>query len=99
MTFEEISENLKGWATERNILQKENGFKQLLKLSEEKGELCSSYLKGDSEGTIDGIGDCLVVLTIFCHQNNLNPVDCLESAWNEIKDRKGKTENGVFIKN
>jgi len=25
--------------------------------------------------------------------------DCLELAWNEIKDRKGKTINGTFIKN
>ena len=24
--------------------------------------------------------------------------DCLNSAWNEIKDRKGKTVNGTFIK-
>jgi hypothetical protein len=22
----------------------------------------------------------------------------LESAWNEIKDRKGKTQNGIFVK-
>jgi len=24
--------------------------------------------------------------------------ECLEAAWNEIKDRKGKTEGGVFIR-
>ncbi|HEY8399827.1 MAG TPA: MazG-like family protein [Cytophagaceae bacterium] len=32
--------------------------------------------------------------------NNLGhtPKECLEVAWNEIKDRKGKTINGNFIK-
>lgn len=29
----------------------------------------------------------------------LNLNDCLLAAWNEIKDRKGKTINGTFIKN
>jgi NTP pyrophosphatase (non-canonical NTP hydrolase) len=29
---------------------------------------------------------------------DLDLVDCLEVAYNEIKDRQGKTENGTFIK-
>jgi hypothetical protein len=28
----------------------------------------------------------------------LEPKDCLQAAWDEIKDRKGKTVNGVFVK-
>lgn len=31
-------------------------------------------------------------------RHNLTLIECVEAAWNEIKDRKGKTENGVFIK-
>jgi hypothetical protein len=34
-------------------------------------------------------------LTMQC---GLTPQEALNSAWNEIKDRKGKTTNGVFIK-
>lgn len=29
---------------------------------------------------------------------DLSLEECLESAWNEIKDRTGKTVNGIFIK-
>ena len=34
-----------------------------------------------------------------CSKLNLNIVECVEFAWNEIKDRTGVTKNGVFIKN
>jgi len=34
----------------------------------------------------------------ICNKLNLNLVECVQYAWNEIKDRKGKTEGGVFIK-
>ena len=34
----------------------------------------------------------------LCNRLDLNIVDCVSQAWNEIKDRKGKTENGVFLK-
>ena len=34
-----------------------------------------------------------------CKRLDLNILDCVEFAWNEIKDRKGKTINGTFIKN
>ena len=97
-SFNEINEALYGWAKDRNIISPNNSSKQLIKLGEEVGELCSAHLKGDKEKEIDSIGDVLVVLAIYCHQNNLTIVDCFNSAWNEIKDRKGRTENGTFIK-
>ncbi len=34
----------------------------------------------------------------ICKRLDLDIVTCVSLAWNEIKDRKGKTENGVFIK-
>ena len=34
----------------------------------------------------------------LCKRLNLNILDCVSSAWNEIKDRKGRTEGGVFLK-
>ena len=43
-------------------------------------------------------GDSFVTLIILSMQLGLHPSECLEAAWNEIKDRKGKTKNGVFIK-
>ena len=44
------------------------------------------------------VGDVFVTLIILCEQLNMDPVDCLARAYEKIKDRKGKTINGVFIK-
>ena len=38
------------------------------------------------------------VLLELCKRFNLNIVDCVSSAWNEIKDRKGRTLNNIFYK-
>lgn len=86
------------WANERGLIKEENAPKQLLKLTEEVGELADAFLKGDPYETIDAIGDIQVVLIILCEQLNINYTQALESAYNEIKERKGKTVNGTFIK-
>lgn len=41
-----------------------------------------------------------VVLSIkrYAESQDLDIVECLEAAYNDIKDRKGKTVDGVFIK-
>lgn len=44
------------------------------------------------------MGDIFVTLIILCDQLNLDPIECLDSAFNKIKDRKGKTINGTFVK-
>lgn len=44
------------------------------------------------------MGDILVTLIILCDQLSLDPVECLFKAYEKIKDRKGKTINGTFIK-
>ena len=86
------------WAIERGLVERENANKQMLKVMEEVGELASAIAKNKEEDTIDAIGDVLVTLIILSAQLELNPWDCLETAYNEIKGRKGKLVNGVFIK-
>lgn len=44
------------------------------------------------------MGDIFVTLIILCDQLVLDPVDCLDRAYEKIKDRKGETINGVFVK-
>lgn len=46
----------------------------------------------------DAIGDMFVVLTIMAAQNNMMIEGCIERAWREIKDRKGKMLDGIFLK-
>ena len=86
------------WAKERGILIPDNATKQMLKLSEEVGELAGAIAKGNETDQIDAIGDIQVVLIILSEQLGIKYKEALESAYNVIKNRTGKTINGVFIK-
>ena len=55
-------------------------------------------IKGNTPLVIDSIGDMYVVLTILSMQLNVDIEDCIRSAYEQIKDRKGKIVNGVFVK-
>ncbi len=84
------------WAKLRYLTKSDKKAQQMLKLTEEVGELASDIARGNNPK--DSIGDCVVVLTILAAQCNLDIVDCIYHAYDEIKDRKGTTKNGVFIK-
>lgn len=86
------------WAHQRNLVKRENANKQMLKVMEEVGELASAVAKDNEDATVDAIGDVLVTIIILSAQLELSPWYCLESAYEEIKNRKGKTVDGVFIK-
>ena len=55
-------------------------------------------LKNNTSEQIDAIGDIQVVLIILSRQLGINYKEALESAYNVIKSRTGKTINGTFIK-
>lgn len=93
----ELINKVEQWATGRN-LHNANPRDQMLKLGEEHGELCAALARGDEWATADAIGDMCVVLTILSMQLGLSVEACLESAYEEIKDRRGEMRNGVFIK-
>lgn len=90
-------EAIEGWAKERG-LDKSDSSKQLIKLVEEIGELSEAHNKGWRDKQIDSLGDIFVVLTIYALQNGLHLDDCVKEAYNTIKNRTGKTKDGVFIK-
>jgi|SRR6056300_1671434 NTP pyrophosphatase (non-canonical NTP hydrolase) len=98
MSFDELSNNVIEWAYDKGILERENAPKQMLKVLEEVGETAGALLKSNEDEIKDGIGDSFVTLIILSRQLGLTPEECLEAAWNEIKDRKGKTQGGVFVK-
>lgn len=97
-SFDELIYSVKLWAAARGILYKPDVSRQMLKVMEEVGETAASIARGDKRLIRDGIGDSFVTLIILAYQLEQDPVDCLRAAWDEIKDRKGKLVDGVFIK-
>ena len=93
-----IYDKIRTWAKERGIYEKGDPKTQYLKLQEECGELAKAILKNDDAEIIDAIGDCIVVLTNLSHLCGLSIENCIESAYNEIQNRKGKMINGTFVK-
>ena len=91
-------ELIREWADERGLYEHGDIKTQALKLVEEVGETCRAVLKDDDHAAIDGIGDCVVVLTNLAELLGVSIEDCIEQAYNEIKDRTGKMDNGTFKK-
>ena len=98
MTFEELHEAVIQWAEDRNMISPKNTSRQYMKVSEELGEIAEGINKNNREQVEDSLGDILVTLIILAQDLNFDLLDCLNSAYNVIKDRKGKTINGVFVK-
>ena len=89
---------IRNWAAARNLIQGSTPAKQIEKLREEMDELNQAIVDQDHVEYIDAIGDCVVVLTIMAAQRGLNIEDCIAAAWEEIKDRKGRMIDGIFVK-
>jgi len=89
---------IRRWASKRGLYKQGDAKTQALKLVEEVGETCRAILKGNHDNIEDGIGDCVVVLTNLAHLCNTDIEHCIELAYDEIKDRTGKMDNGTFKK-
>ena len=89
---------IRQWAKERGIYDKGNSHTQYVKLMEEAGELAQGLLKKDGYEIKDAIGDMVVVLTNLAALEGMQIENCIDSAYNEIKSRKGKMTNGTFVK-
>ena len=98
MNNNQLQEKILEWASDRSLLSRDNILKQLAKTMSELGELADAIIKSDQNGIVDGLGDVQVTLIILANQIDLKYDACLECAYNEIKNRKGKTTNGTFIK-
>ena len=89
---------IRAWANNRGLYDGGDPKTQALKLTEEVGETCRAILKEDTNAIIDGIGDCVVVLTNLAELIGTPIEECIDQAYDEIKDRTGKMDNGTFKK-
>jgi NTP pyrophosphatase (non-canonical NTP hydrolase) len=98
MSFEELREKIIQWANGRGLIDGTTTEKLAMKLGEEYGEVLREVLKDDLEKLYVEIGDMLVVIINMCAKLNIEPETCLLMAYNKIKDRNGKMQNGTFVK-
>ena len=91
-------DKIRMWANDRGLYSAGDTKTQTLKLMEEAGEICRAVLKVAKQATMDGIGDCVVVLTNLAELAGTSIEDCIDLAYDEIKNRTGKMSNGTFKK-
>lgn len=94
--MQELIEKVNKWFEDRNLIQGSTDKDQILKLMQELGELSDHACKG--EDIRDDLGDMLVVMLNIMKRNNYSIEECLQIAYDDIKDRKGKMVNGIFVK-
>jgi hypothetical protein len=110
----ELIEQIKAWGIARNITGpngKGTLLGQLSKTAEELTETRDAAIWIDAVERItgqassseivalmDGIGDCTVTLILAAEMAGLDFQECLQAAYDEIKGRTGRMENGIFVK-
>ena len=92
-------QDIRDWAEERGLYDKGDTKTQFCKLMEEAGELGRAVLKDNQAEFVDAIGDMVVVLTNMAMLGGTSIETCIDAAYDEIKNRKGKMVNGTFVKN
>jgi NTP pyrophosphatase (non-canonical NTP hydrolase) len=95
--MDELIEKIQQWVIDRNLHTQDPRL-QMCKTVEELGELAKAINKNDIKQQEDGIGDSIITIMCISMQLKLDFKKCLEIAYNEIKDRKGKLVNGTFVK-
>ena len=99
MSYAAIEIKIIQWAEARKIIQYSNPESQLLKAVSEIGELADATIKHDRDAIIDSVGDVMVCLVNYCAIQDLDLVECMEIAYDQIKNRKGTLlPNGVSKK-
>lgn len=96
-TINQLVKQVEQWSINKN-LHNGNSDRQALKFYEEAGEVAAALSRNDKKALKDGIGDTIVTLIILAQQQGWTLEECLQYAYEEIRNRKGKTINGTFIK-
>lgn len=94
----EVLKDIRTWANQRGIGEADSLMPQCLKLMEEGGEIAECIAKGKIKELEGEIGDAGIVLTILAQQAGLTIEQCINKAFDKIKDRKGVVKDGIFVK-
>ena len=102
------------WAKDKDLLHIKNAPKQFMKFIEEvfefktemdtfnevnsDSEFSKGYQKYIEHNLKLEMGDIFVTLIILCEQIGIDPEECLSMAYEKIKNRRGMTLHGTFVK-
>lgn len=93
LTLEEFENN---GLTISNIkeatIEKEDFFIDLI------SNFTTALSKSDERGVLDTLMDVLIVSELVADEYEVTVEHCLQTAYDEIKDRKGILKDGVFVK-
>ena len=108
MSFRKLQADVLRWAKDKDLLHAKNTDKQFMKFIEEVFEFryeMERYKRDVGEMkrlSLDKakveMGDIFVTLIILCEQIGIDPVECLSMAYDKIKNRRGRTLHGTFVK-
>ena len=99
MSYAAVEIKIIQWSEARKIIPNSTPETQLLKAMSELGELADATIKKDRDAIVDAVGDVMVCLVNYCALQDLNLVDCMQVAYDQIKNRKGTLlSNGLFVK-
>jgi NTP pyrophosphatase (non-canonical NTP hydrolase) len=99
MSYAETELKVIRWSEDRKIIPNSTPLAQSIKACEEINELVDALRNGDKAEAIDAVGDTVVCLINVCALMDVNLTDCLEAAYEQIKDRKGyMNAEGIFVK-
>lgn len=99
-TIEDLVVSIGIWGEGKGLITGANEVAegQADKMLEEATELYRAVYKKDLEEVKDGIGDVFVTLVMVASNHNLSVKKCIQYAYDQISQRKGKTIDGVFVK-
>ena len=98
MNTEQLIDRIIQWGEDRNLIKGSTPERQVMKTQEELDELKEAIGEENGPAIMDGIGDVTVTLILIAAQLGMRFEDCVAAAYEEIKDRKGSTVDGLFVK-
>lgn len=99
MSYAETELKVIRWSEQRRIIPNSTPLAQAFKAVEEINELVDALRDGSNIDAIDAVGDTVVCLINVCALLDVNLTDCLEAAYEQIKNRRGTLgADGIFVK-
>lgn len=98
-SFSDVQNDIIRWSESRKIIPNSTPQAQFMKMMSEIGELSDATMKNDMDGIKDAVGDVMVCLINYCALKDIDLVECLYVAYDQIKHRKGvMLPSGIFQK-